>query len=54
MKTSTKVLEINNQNDFLDVITNGARFRIYLLDENIIRIRGLLRMILRLNNLTRW
>ncbi|WP_224428852.1 glycoside hydrolase family 31 protein [Pediococcus acidilactici] len=40
MKTSTKVLEINNQNDFLDVITNGARFRIYLLDENIIRIKG--------------
>lgn len=40
MKTSTKVLKINNQNDFLDVITNGARFRIYLLDENIIRIKG--------------
>lgn len=40
MKTSTKILEIHNQSNFLDINTNGARFRIYLLDENIIRIKG--------------
>lgn len=40
MKNSTKLLSINNQRDYLDLKTNAAQFRIYLLDQNIIRIRG--------------
>lgn len=40
MKASTKLISIDNHGDYLDVVTNGARFRIYLLDRNIIRIRS--------------
>ncbi|MTV83296.1 TIM-barrel domain-containing protein [Secundilactobacillus folii] len=40
MKVSTKLLEVKNENDYLELHTNGAKFRIYLLDKNIIRIRG--------------
>lgn len=40
MKTSTKLTAIDNQTDYLDLDTNGAKFRIYLLDKNIIRIRS--------------
>lgn len=40
MKNSTKLLSMGNQNDYLDLNTNGAKFRIYLLDKNIIRIRA--------------
>lgn len=40
MKNSTKLLSLDNHKDYLGVKTDGAQFRIYLLDENIIRIRG--------------
>lgn len=40
MKLSTKLLEIVDHDDFLELKTNGAQFRVYLLDENIIRMRG--------------
>lgn len=40
MKVSTKLLELVNNGDSLELITNGARFKVYLLDENIIRMRG--------------
>ena len=40
MKTSTKLISMDNHGDYLDLVTNGARFRIYLLDQNIIRIRS--------------
>lgn len=40
MKNSTKLLTVDNQTDYLDLDTNGAKFRIYLLDQNIIRIRS--------------
>lgn len=40
MKASTKLIGMDNHGDYLDLITNGARFRIYLLDQNIIRIRS--------------
>lgn len=40
MKASTKLIGMDNHGDHLDLITNGARFRIYLLDQNIIRIRS--------------
>lgn len=40
MKVSSKLLSITNHHEYLDLVTDGAKFRIYLLDENIIRIRG--------------
>ncbi|ANI96991.1 glycoside hydrolase family 31 protein [Pediococcus pentosaceus] len=40
MKTSRNLLNIKNNDDYLDIKTDGANFRVYLLDENIIRIRG--------------
>lgn len=40
MKNSTKLLSVDNHNDYLELKTDGANFRIYLLDENIIRIRA--------------
>ncbi|KRM12151.1 TIM-barrel domain-containing protein [Paucilactobacillus suebicus] len=40
MKVSTKLLNVVNNDDFLELETNGAKFRVYLLDENIIRMRG--------------
>lgn len=40
MKVSSKLLSITNRHEYLDLVTDGAKFRIYLLDENIIRIRG--------------
>ncbi|MFD1125441.1 TIM-barrel domain-containing protein [Lentilactobacillus raoultii] len=40
MKTSSKLLNLTNKQDHLDLKTDGAQFRIYLLDDNIIRIRG--------------
>lgn len=40
MKTSTKLLSIKNEGDYLYIQTNGAKFRVYLLDNNIIRIRS--------------
>ncbi|WEV72621.1 TIM-barrel domain-containing protein [Bifidobacterium sp. ESL0790] len=39
-KTSTKLSGLTNCGDYLDVDTNGAKFRVYLIDENIIRIRS--------------
>jgi alpha-glucosidase len=40
MKVSQKVLDIKPEHDYLLVKTDGAQFQVYLLDENIIRIRG--------------
>ncbi|CAJ1229874.1 alpha-glucosidase [Levilactobacillus zymae] len=40
MKVSSKLLNVTDHHDYLDVATDGAQFRVYLLDENIIRIRG--------------
>ncbi|WP_203650253.1 glycoside hydrolase family 31 protein [Secundilactobacillus yichangensis] len=40
MKTSSKLLNVDNQRDHLNLTTDGAKFQIYLLDDNIIRIRG--------------
>lgn len=40
MKRSTKLLKAVNNKDFLELITDGAKFRVYLLDKNIIRMRG--------------
>ncbi len=40
MKTSQKVLEITANKTVATIKTDGAQFQVYLLDENIIRIRG--------------
>ena len=40
MKNTTKLLNIENHKGFLELTTDGAKFRIYLLDENLIRVRG--------------
>ena len=40
MKNSTKLLSVDNHDDYLELKTDGANFRIYLIDENIIRIRA--------------
>jgi len=40
MKISTTITDIANHGDRLDITTDGARFQIYFLDENIIRIRS--------------
>ncbi|WP_461239828.1 glycoside hydrolase family 31 protein [Paucilactobacillus sp. N302-9] len=40
MKLSTKLLQIDSNDDFIEIETNGAEFRVYLLDSNIIRMRG--------------
>ncbi len=40
MKASTVLTGITNHGDYCDISTNGAQFRIYVLDENIIRIRS--------------
>ena len=40
MKMSTKIVAVENCGDYLLVKTDGAQFQIYLLDDNIIRLRG--------------
>lgn len=40
MKNSTKINNIVNHHNYLEIDTDGAKFQIYLLDKNIIRIRG--------------
>lgn len=40
MKMSTKITAVKNCGDYLLVQTDGAQFQIYLLDDNIIRLRG--------------
>lgn len=40
MKNSSKIESITNHNNFLEINTDGAKFQVYLLDENIIRMRG--------------
>src|SRR5699024_1606066 len=37
---STKIVAVENCGDYLLVKTDGAQFQIYLLDDNIIRLRG--------------
>lgn len=43
MKISTKLISLTNHGNRLDVETDGARFQIYLIDRNIIRIRSTFR-----------
>lgn len=40
MKNSTVLTKLTNEGNRLDIETNGAKFQVYLLDENIIRIRS--------------
>lgn len=40
MKLSSKVQSVENRGDYLAIKTDGAQFQVYLLDNNIIRMRG--------------
>ena len=40
VKISTRLTGLEHRGDHVDVSTDGARFQVYLLDENIIRIRS--------------
>src|SRR5699024_7695994 len=40
MKLSSKIQSVENRGDYLAIKTNGAQFQVYLLDDNIIRMRG--------------
>ncbi|NLR09252.1 MULTISPECIES: TIM-barrel domain-containing protein [Lactobacillaceae] len=40
MKLSSKVQSAENRGDYLAIKTDGAQFQVYLLDNNIIRMRG--------------
>ena len=44
MKLSSKIQSVENCGDYLAIKTNGAQFQVYLLDNDIIRMRGLSRM----------
>lgn len=40
MKLSSKIQSVENCGDYLAIKTNGAQFQVYLLDNDIIRMRG--------------
>lgn len=39
MKTSTRLLQATQTDQYLDVSTNAAKYRIYLINDNVVRIR---------------